>query len=406
MSDVSPSPVVLTRVLQRLGWDQIGGFRDSLAYWEPRERVSSLQASARDERIIFPLVTHAPDFDDLLEEVALRLRERHGDEFEHEEALVRLLLVRHLDEMDVKRETDNAAGLIRWQSGNQMIESARGLLGAAAKAANQPRKRFAQAQSTIADEFLQSCYMGQTRVGSYVVTALTPAAESFATSKSVEANSKRHPRITGRQITATLVNSLSAVQEAIEASKASGGDLTAFEEQVVAGVSFELLSSLESLTSDEDSAIVVEFNDTEETTLLPVPPKRVEFAFTPEDGKAISLARSFFESAPAPVFAVVSGEVTFLKNSQSESEHQIRLHTRVHGKPRSIVVNLSAEQYDSAVQAHGAKVMFTVVGELEQRTRGSIIERAESVRVESTPVSVELPGRADTPLWDPTSLSD
>ena len=406
MNEPTLEPIILTRVLLRLGWERVGSFRESVAYWEPADSASNRFTSVRDERILFPLATDAPDFDDLLEEVTFRLRARHGEDFVHEEELVRLLIQRRLDEIDVKRETDNAAGLIRWQTGNQMVESARGLLGAAARAANLPRKRFAQAQSTIAEAFLQSCYMGQTRVGSYVVTALTPAGQTFATSRAVDANSKKHPRITGRQITATLVNSLSAVREAIEVSKKTpDGDIAAFEEQIMAGVSFELLASLEPLTADDESAIVIEYNDIEQTSLLPSPQQRVEFAFTPEDGKTIARAKSFFEAAPEPTHVVMSGEVTFLKNSQSDSEHQIRLHTRLHGKPRSVVVNLSAEQYDSAVRAHGAKVMITVMGELEQKTRGSIVERPENVRIESTPVSVELPASTDTPLWE-TEASD
>ncbi len=399
MTDPSPESIVLRRVLQRLGWQRTGGFRNALDYWEARTHSHEMSA-LRDTRLVFPLIPDAPDYEDLLTDLEQRLRILHGDDLARAIDLVRVMISRRLDEVDVKRETDNEAGLIAWQSGNQMIDSARGLLSTAAKTASGPRKRFAHASSTIADEYLRHCYMGQTRVGSYVVTALTPSEESFATSKSASAKSKKHPRIPGRQITATLVGALGAVSAAIEESRGAKDALQAFDEKIGSGVSYELLAALEPITTGDESAIVVEFNENDQLALAEMPVHRAEFAFTPEDGKVIARARQHFEQAPEPRLLTVSGEVTLLRSSQADAERQIRLHTRIDGRPRSILVNLSDEQYDQAVRAHGAKVMLSVTGEVEQRTRGSAIDRAEAVRVETTPVSAEVKSEARAPLFD------
>lgn len=394
MSDKHMNPVVLTRALQRLGWHQAGGFRDTLAYWEPLGR-----AHTRAERVVFPLAPDAPDYGDLLDDVAVRMHTLYGSEFAEVLSLATLLVERQFDEVDVKRHIDNRAGLIKWLSGNEMVDSTQGILAAAAKSSNLTRKRYAHAQSVIAEDFLNQCYMGQTKISSYVITALTPSAQTFATSKAVDAGSKKHPRISGREITARLVTSLRAVRDALDETPTAAETFDAFDERVIEGVSFELLASLQPLTSGDESAISVEFNSNDQHTLMPDEARRVEFAFTPEDGTKIGRARAYFEQTPEPSLVSIVGEITTLKNSESDAERQIKLHGRLKGKPRTVLVNLSEEQYELALQAHGAKRMFSVVGELEERTRGSLIAQADTVHIEETSVSMPLPGHPTTPLF-------
>ena len=394
MSDQTVNPAVLTRTLERLGWHTVGGFRNVLSYWEPSEGESR-----RADRVVFPLVPDAPDYGDLLDDLVHQLHEQYGSDFDETLELATLLVERQFDEVDVKRQIDNRAGLIKWLSGNEMVDSTQGILAAAAKSSNLTRKRFAQAQSVIAEEFLSQCYMGQTKISSYVITALTPSAQTFATSKAVDAGSKKHPRISGREITARLVTSLQAVRDALDETPAKAETFDAFDERVIEGVSFELLASLQPLTSGDESAISVEFNSNDQHTLMPDDTRRVEFAFTPEDGAKIGRARAYFEQTPEPTLMSIVGEITGLKNSESDPEHRITLSTRVNGKPRTVTVHLSDEQYDEALRAHGAKRMFSVVGELEERTRGSVIAQAERVHTEETSVSVPLTDYPTSPLF-------
>lgn len=394
MSDQHMNPAVLTRALEQLGWHTVGGFRDALTYWEPINHEH-----ARAERVAFPLAPAAPDYSDLLDDIARRMHTLYGSEFAEVFSLATLLVERQFDEVDVKRQTDNRAGLIKWLSGNDMVDSTQGILAAAAKSSNLTRKRYAHAQSVIAEDFLSQCYMGQTKIGSYVVTALTPSAQTFATSKAVDAGSKKHPRISGRDITARLVTSLQAVRDALDETPALAETFDAFDERVVEGVSFELLASLQPLTSGDESAITVEFNSNDQHTLIPDETRRVEFAFTPEDGAKIGRARAYFEQTPEPSLVSMVGEITGLKNSESDPEHRVTLVGRVKGKPRTVTVHLTDEQYDEALKAHGAKRMFSVVGELEERTRGSFISQAERVHIEETSVSAPLPDHTITPLF-------
>jgi hypothetical protein len=397
MSEPEVSLATISRVLSRLGWNRVGGFRQSLEFWEPDP--SSQEREFVLERIVLPRNADAADAADLLEEATAKLSARHREDFARVSELVEVMLARHLDEIDVRRATDNEAGLIRWALGNQMVDSTRAMLAAAAKAANRPRKRFLNAESTIAEEFLQQCYMGQTRIGSYVVTALTPSEELFSTSR---AEKETNPRVAGRAITATLAQSLAAVHDAIEQSRDQDAP-EAFEEVIPAGVSFELLQALEPLTENTESEITVTYfrpssiDDPDNGNN-----EHRQFAFTPRDGEVIARARAHFEKAPEPRRSNLVGEVTLLKNSSAVSQHQIKLDTKVNGRPRVVTVNLSAEQYDEAVSAHGQRRLFTVVGDLELRTKASVMESPELVRIEPTPISAGLPpvGDGDAPLFE------
>lgn len=394
MTDLRLNADVVRRSLRRLGWSAVGSFRDTLQYWEPRERMDEYAGQLRIPRIVLPFSDQLSDAEDLLVEAEAFLTQQYREEYSRAVATVRLLLSRHLDEVEVRRATNNPAGLIQWQLGNEAIVSTRELLAASAKAASSKKKRFYNAESVIADEFLAQCYMGQTKVGSYVVTALTPAEASLPTSASKK---KSHPRIEGRLVTETLADSLEAVKDAIAEAKRANGQIEAFEIAVSSGVSHELLSALEPLTRGTESGIEIAYFRTAHDGVSESPPRTVEFGFTPEDSLVIARAREYFEASPQPKPARLTGEVTDLKNSSAEGEHRIKLAARVNGKPKSVTIELLPDQYDAAMEAHGRGRLFTVVGELEVLKRVAHVRNPERIVIEDTPVDEVKISRREGP---------
>jgi hypothetical protein len=400
MTDSFLSTDVIRRSLRRLGWSEVGSFRGTLQYWEPRSPLDERAGQLSFPRVVLPLHNDLSDADDLLQEANEFLVQQYREEYEQAVETVRLTLSRHLDEIEVRRATTNSAGLIQWQLGNEVVISTREMLAASAKAASSKKKRFYNA------EFLAQCLIGQTRVGSYVVTALTPAEASLATSMSKKTV---QPRIAGRLVTETLADSLEAVKDAIAEAKTANGQIEAFEVAVASGVSHELLSALEPLTRGTESGIEISYFSTADDELSDIPAKSrsVTFTFTPEDSLVIAKAREYFEASPQPKPARLTGEVTDLKNSSAEGEHRIKLAARVNGKPKSVTVELLPDQYDSAVEAHSRGRLFTVVGELEMLKRAAHLRSPERVMIEDTAVNeVKSASRRNRSTVTPPPLFD
>ncbi|WP_299090057.1 hypothetical protein [uncultured Microbacterium sp.] len=311
--------------------------------------------------------------------------------------MIEAMITLNLDEVLLRRETPDLSGLIDWVGGNAMIESARGLLISSAKATSKPRRRFANADTQIAEEYLAACRMGQTQVGSYVVTALTPTHGSFGTSRSTKTDAKKGPTFEGRDITKTLIRSLEASSEAVRESR-QGAEIESFESYVPHGVSLELVRALRQLVSEAvESSVSIEIRD-EATLFANGPSSDVhEFTFAPDDAIVLERAAQYFEQSPAPRAVALSGEVVLLKNSAKGAEHQIKLSTRVDGSPRTVTVTMTPEQYEAALQAHSDELRLSVRGEIEVRQRSAIMDVADNVHIEEIPVTAKRSSTAAVP---------
>ncbi|TLP70686.1 hypothetical protein FEF27_12850 [Nesterenkonia sphaerica] len=350
------------------------------------------------DEILVPLAPTAADFRTMFKRAVDALEINYGALARNTLQTVEMMVKLDLDEILVRRETPDDTGLISWAGGNSLVQGARELLVASAKATSKPRRRFANAESTIAEDFLAACRMGQTQVGSYVVTALAPTHGSFAASR----NNKKTPVFRGRDITQTLVNALGASSEAIVEAHSGAGPEN-FEAYVPNGVSLELLRGLRHVVSDEvESSVTVEVHS-DESLFEEHRPATQEFVFTPEDAFTLARAEKYFEQAPAPQVREVSGEVVLLKNSALGGEHQIKVRGKLDGVSRTVTVTLSPEQYESALQAHRDQVRLTVRGEMEKKSRRLIIHESNLVRVESDQI---LAPRSDEPEFDFSDLLD
>ena len=80
-----------------------------------------------------------------------------------------------LDSTRWKKETALDAGVIAWDQGEALFLAARSQLVASAKSTREPRRYHGNTSAYVAKRFLESSFMGQTDIGSFIVTAYTPA---------------------------------------------------------------------------------------------------------------------------------------------------------------------------------------------------------------------------------------
>ena len=91
-----------------------------------------------------------------------------------------------------------------------------------------------------------------------------------------------------------------------------------------------------------------------------------------------------------PIRVLVAGEVTRLDNSARNPHHLIKMRLVSNASISAISmlsVHLSSEQYQDAIRAHKAKVMFMVKGEIKKKGRIFEMTLPDFVSVTNTPIS-------------------
>lgn len=367
--------------LRKLNWTQIQGMNPQLELWVPSETSGVVTENISDEPAVFvPIDTSAPDFDRLLERAVQQLSTFSTESVFEELELSDLRLSKQLDEFQLHVEGPEAVdGIVRWQQGVDLINGARDILIAGAKTTQVNRRRFSGAEATIAKSFLDSCYMGQTKIGSYIVSALIPTTKELATSKS--RNKKSNVKVKGRDVTETIIASLEASREVLEEFSDSGND-DVFEWGMTQGVSVEILRGIKNVIGEGETEISVDFSMLDGEARIP---SKV-INFTPKLKAAAASGEEVLSRAPKPKTIMVSGEVTGLARKFDEPDSaRIKLRGLVGNKMRTFTARLDQEAYQKALTAHDNEQMLMLVGTAD----GGIFTHIENVVVTNAKVGME-----------------
>ena len=226
------NPELLARALTDAGWRLMGKSKSGNARYE------DIQFGAR-RWILVPEDLRVPGAAELLSDAWRQLVELSPG-----------LLERILDQdfsglhdsVRFRKETAAPRGLILWHEGEQLVRAARETLAAGAKAFSGKRAYFGNSNSGIVQRYLSATYMGQTGIGSYVVTALTPV---LSLGEGLSKESAASP-VQGRDVTLSVATALGAAVEAIDHYQ-STKSVAGFREAVSRGLSVELARGLVAL---------------------------------------------------------------------------------------------------------------------------------------------------------------
>jgi hypothetical protein len=194
------------------------------------------------------------DYRDLLREVIGRLASTRDPQAER--MLGRLGsgdLLR--DQVRFRKDVQTVAGAISWPAGEDLVTSARKALVAAAKAQRSRRAYYGNRNSKFAQSYLSSVLMGQTEVGSYVVTALPPVDQSFP-EKELSPGSSSLAGVashSGRDITERMVSALESTREALD-HFFRNSSMAGFDEGIDDGISYEMTQAVKGLLDQSDGA--------------------------------------------------------------------------------------------------------------------------------------------------------
>lgn len=373
----SIDPQLLTSVLQQSGWVVSGG-RDGLY-----DRLTRQVVGRAAEALIVPLDHSAPDYADLMS-MALAQVSSAALEARLASSLNARLGAAHADALFFRKETSAPSGLISWRQGEELIASARATLVAGAKAFLGTQRYFGNAHGQFANRYLDEVLMGQTAVGSYVVTALAPVSDRIAlTSSRTEGfHTDDVDVVPVRQVTEAVARAVESAVEAV-AHFRSTGSFSGFDAGVDRGMSHELADALLAVVSDADEATIsVEW---EPSRPLEAATSVSTFEFSGGDTAALQTASNRLAIVSEPrENTVVRGRVHLLTKKQAGGPGIVGVQSSKGQGPKTVRVRLSPDDYHRAVAAHDEDVLVTIKGRLERSGNLHWLYKAEILTTEPT----------------------
>ncbi|MFE2726188.1 hypothetical protein [Kitasatospora sp. NPDC059327] len=333
-------PAVLATLLARHGWVRRGGPSARYGRWTPpgdSDPGTSL------------LVPAAEGFDDAVELLADAVTALSRSRSPSARSILLALTVPG-DELRWRRELPGPAHAAPWDDAERLQRAARAMLAAGAKAGRTRAAYFGARLDGWAGDFLEQVLVvggGPAADSGAGLTAYTPAPE-------------------GRAAVTTLVRALEALRDAVDYRRVSGGP-AAFENAVQAGVSRELVQSVEELVRGATAAQL-----TVAWSAAAGPPggfgdRRIALEFSPGDLPALEEAAVLLERIEPAVAVSVVGLVVRLKRADPAGPGTVRLKVLAGAEVGEVRVRLADQAYRVAVEAHLAGAPVRLSGRLERR---------------------------------------
>ena len=351
-------PERLTILLEEAGWKLVGGRRGVYNRLAPPHLKD--QSGLRGGLVV-PLDKTAPEYSNLMTAAVAEVSGPATRDL-WERVVEPRIVANAADQFQFRRESHVPAGMIPWRQGEQLIKAARATLSAGAKSYVAKMRRYNNSIGQFSTRFLDTILMGQTAVGSYIVTAYAPTSVAIPISAEATVNSRN---ATGREVSTSVVSALEATVEALEHFRRTNS-LSGFDEGVNRGVSYELSTALEWFARDAEGGdinVYWEGGGESERTRSAVD----RFEFDARDAPLLSTAAIYLAQDLKPVIRVtVVGRVHLLTKKEFGSPGVFGL-TSVTASQRKFRVRLSDEaDYHWAVKAHDEDRLLAVNGILER----------------------------------------
>ena len=349
-------PERLSLLLVRHGWVPRGGRPGLYTRYalEPNDEAST---SGFATSLLLPLNREMADYEDLLRVVLDQLTRLAPIHKAAAEEVLDGLRVIPGDEVRFRKETTTVRGTVPWPIGEELVVSSRDTLLAAAKARVSKSAYYGNKNGRFAHRFLDAVLMGQTEIGSYIVTAYTPVESVF---HERETRDGRTPlptvlAYTGREITQALVVALEATQEAA-AHFESSASMSGFDDAIKRGVSRELAQAVLGLVEKAVEAEVrVDWavqrstqSNAVETNQVPEP---VSFQFTGALAPVLEKAVARYAGMTPAEFVTALGWVSVVERPKRGAPGVVRLRVLRGSKANTIRVRLTQEQFEVAADA-------------------------------------------------------
>lgn len=258
---------------------------------------------------------------------------------------------------------DVSDGSIPLEDGISLNSNARELLTAAANATLERRALYQGRLPAPVSSLIQNARLGQTTHGSYVIHVFCK-----------DSMQDDEPVGFARAATEMLHTSLSSLRDAVEAYEANGDPL-AFEVALRQGASANLCDAIAKF-SGKNRCRTVEISVRPRSAERLIPSPRTVIKFLPSHQPSIRAAADYFRQTYTLNNETVMGVIERLDRGARQEDGAVRIAaTLSNGAQRSVGVQLSSEDYQSAIHADQNKRLVRVTGQVVVTPRtANIIE--------------------------------
>ncbi|WP_338770983.1 hypothetical protein V7968_09400 [Nocardia vulneris] len=364
-------PADFEAVLHTLGWTQLGGIPGMARQWIKLDDKS-------EPSVVIPV---RKDFRDYRRRISEAISVIYSAQGKSAEDIVIQLLLPGSDEISNTKDDETIAGSVPWASGEKQLLGLKEMLVAAAKSTESRESHFRNRHWKAASRYMSQVRMGQTRVGSYVVTALSPVGALPIEGRSGVYEANLGP--TGRDVVNTLFSALSAVRESSE-EFIRHSNAGVFVEAVQAGVSLELIRGIKDNLGSSSGA----------ETSVSWSPKSVERSavsridFERKHIAPLEVASVYLSNQEKSSTVAVIGRVVKLESSNREEEGIVTLQILEGSEAPHIRVHLGAE-YKKAVEIHGRSLLMSARGKQERPGRDYTLTEVTDVQFYDSRGSVD-----------------
>lgn len=267
------------------------------------------------------------------------------------------------DILRVRSPEADEAGTIDLDHGVTLYDHARDLIASAANAAVKPKRAYRGAAYDIARDYMQQLRLGQTEVGSYVLTVLSPVPPILHSRQDElfpELATTEEPF--SRTVTQTLHRALLATQAAVTEATATG-QLAPFESAVGEGVSANLCEAIARMATHSQGVDL----SLSWSRVRPVPGPVGRYVFTSDDARVLSEAASAFREKEPQVDATIDGFVVSLHREPQDFDGRAKIRGFIDRQVRTVTAQFLHSDYIRVIEAHNSKQRVNVDGDLIRR---------------------------------------
>lgn len=315
-----------------------------------------------DAELLLPRRDFARDYDDRLLDLLTALADFENRATEEVLQTIEYLAIDLVAVQVEHHDIEN--GTIPLDDGVLLNQRARDLMTSAALSTLSKRRHFRGSRPPEATDYLARLRLGQTRIGSYVVSVLAPVGENAASQLDLQSTTF------SQEVTSNLANALNAITHAV-LTYSESKNLSAFDLAVEKGASANMCDALAGFSgSAHKRAFSLSIEPARQGPLTRH--ETFVYKFDPSDISVLLVAADYFRDNYVLPDRTIRGLVKRLDRVPQAEVGAVTITAPLAGGlEKNVVVQLNEADYVEAIHAHEYKVVVECSGDVHVSPRSA-----------------------------------